>query len=328
MAGSLTQEEIVLKLLQNDSSREWAVGKVGWDPESYESVCKWDGIQCGAHDQLEKIILPEEYFEATIPSEFGLLNGLKQLSLARNIGIVGTLPPEVSALESLEVLDISSTSVQGTMPIFSSKVLKEFNCSDTRLGGTIPFLFGISKDDMLMFDASKNSFSGTIPKSLGNIRNMIYMDLSMNKFVGVLPEEMGNLKSLEGLFVNDNQLLGRIPPGLSHAERLEQLFLFNNSFSGTIPVALGDLSMLKNLFVDGNRFTGTIPEEVCALNLNSDWFSGHANTSGRDGCNSVACPVGFKAGHQGVYPCYECTHAFMNPYLGSNECVDIDQVSY
>ena len=79
-------------------------------------------------------------------------------------------------------------------------------------------------------------------------------------------------------------------------------------------------------YFQGNKFTGTIPREVCERNFNENWFMGHESGIGRDGCTSVACPTNTEAFHQGVYPCSECKDSFMNPYLGSNECISLNPV--
>lgn len=50
----------------------------------------------------------------------------------------------------------------------------------------------------------------------------------------------------------------------------------------------------------------------------------------RDGCNSIACPPGYFSngnGEDGVFPCEQCDHEYLNPYLGAKSCFVLDQVS-
>ena len=136
---------------------------------------------------------------------------------------------------------------------------------------------------------------------------------------------------MEGLFLSNNKLHGSIPSKLLHSgmEQLKQIFVHGNLLSGTVPVGLADLPNLKNLFIDDNKFTGTMPPEICKLNLNEAFFqpevlllSGddrksvdteekndgidvrnlHGNhrslldlETERTGCNSIACPAGYRS---------------------------------
>lgn len=97
--------------------------------------------------------------------------------------------------------------------------------------------------------------------------------------------------------------------------------------SNTSVTMKGPQFLINALKYTGNKFTGTVPQEVCDRNFNGQWFSGHPSGIGRDGCTSVACPVNTEAKHQGVYPCTPCAELFLNPYIGSNECVALNQVS-
>jgi hypothetical protein len=140
---------------------------------------------------------------------------------------------------------------------------------------------------------------------------------------------------------------------------LEEIFIHGNSLTGTIPIALADLSHLKLLFLHNNQLSGTVPSELCSLNLNEIFYHDSPSTRSRtlqqqqqttnvsnttittttvkegnqlqqrallerDGCNSIACPVGYKSvGNNrtdGIYPCQPCSEMEINPYLGSTTC--------
>jgi len=48
----------------------------------------------------------------------------------------------------------------------------------------------------------------------------------------------------------------------------------------------------------------------------------------RNGCNSIACPAGYRStkdGKDGVFPCVKCDHDLVNPYLGSTRCFEVNQ---
>ena len=50
----------------------------------------------------------------------------------------------------------------------------------------------------------KNKFSGPIPKSLANFKNLKSLDLSGNAFTGAVPAELCEMTNLEGIKVDNN----------------------------------------------------------------------------------------------------------------------------
>lgn len=81
-----------------------------------------------------------------------------------------------------------------------------------------------------------------------------------------------------------------------------------------------------------NKLTGTVPKELCDMNLNGVFFQDTSESSGldcseagcdRDGCNSIACPAGYRStslGKDGVFPCRKCDDTLLNPYIGASFC--------
>lgn len=88
------------------------------------------------------------------------------------------------------------------------------------------------------------------------------MYLNSNKFTGSLPSSVGNMKNLAALDVTGNQLNGTIAEEFYNASQLRNLFLSENEFTGTISSKIGDLSSLVVLWLNGNKFSGTIPQEM------------------------------------------------------------------
>ena len=49
----------------------------------------------------------------------------------------------------------------------------------------------------------------------------------------------------------------------------------------------------------------------------------------QDGCNSIACPAGYRSTSEttdGVYPCIRCPDGFINPYIGRSDCYILNQI--
>ncbi|KAF3454491.1 hypothetical protein FNV43_RR04938 [Rhamnella rubrinervis] len=66
---------------------------------------------------------------------------------------------------------------------------------------------------LIVLNLSGNSFTSTIPSSLGNLGELESLDLSKNKLIGGIPQQLENLTFLEYLNMSQNQLTGPIPQG-------------------------------------------------------------------------------------------------------------------
>ncbi|CAI5947070.1 unnamed protein product, partial [Closterium sp. NIES-65] len=108
-------------------------------------------------------------------------------------------------------------------------------------------------------------FNGTIPATIGNLKNLTLLDLSKNKFFGTIPKSLGSLTNLASLGLDDNELSFTIPTTLSRLTRLSALDLSYNRLSGPIPSVLAHLTNLSRLSVKRNRLAGTIPTSLARL---------------------------------------------------------------
>lgn len=129
-----------------------------------------------------------------------------------------------------------------------------------------------------------NGLSGTLPSSLGALRQLTWLDLSGNSLSGTLPTELGRLGRLGRLRLHGNSISGTLPTELgevgagstlttrfdalagaitrvgtprSGPHGLTELLLSANRFSGTLPTELGALSRLEYLELSDNRMLGT-----------------------------------------------------------------------
>ncbi|CAB4315239.1 unnamed protein product [Prunus armeniaca] len=152
-------------------------------------------------------------------------------------------------------------------------------------------------------DVPSRNFTGSIPRSMENLTQLIYVDLSMNKFNGSVPffsmaknltlinlssnlltgqinsYHWENLTNLVFLDLRYNLLNGTIPPSLFSLSLLQKLQLSNNQFSGQLPV-FGGISLLDTLDLSSNKLEGPIPKPIFnlkglkILSLSSNNFSG------------------------------------------------------
>lgn len=107
-----------------------------------------------------------------------------------------------------------------------------------------------------------NNMRGTLPSSLGELRELKVLELSFNRISGTLPKELGSLQKLEVLALNGNFIKGTIPNSFGQLKNLKQLHLSSNLLSGTIPPSLNNLKALEVFNVFQNQLEGDIPLEL------------------------------------------------------------------
>lgn len=102
---------------------------------------------------------------------------------------------------------------------------------------------------------SNNQLNGTIPSSVGNLKQLQYLYLNNNQLSGEIPSSIGNLKQLFDLELYDNQLSGAIPSSIGKLKFLRSLHLYNNQLSGEIPRSVHKLTLLNSVGIDNNQLT-------------------------------------------------------------------------
>ncbi|MDM8561450.1 hypothetical protein [Candidatus Parabeggiatoa sp. HSG14] len=137
-----------------------------------------------------------------------------------------------------------------------------------QLSGSIPESIGKLRN-LKSLDLWGNQLSGPIPESIGNLENLKNLDLAINKLSGPIPESIGNLENLKSLDLKNNQLSGPIPESIGNLGNLTELDLKSNQLSGPIPESIGNLDNLTRLYVSGNKFS--CDEIPSSLNPEDCW---------------------------------------------------------
>jgi len=109
-----------------------------------------------------------------------------------------------------------------------------------------------------------NNLNGTLPASLGQLKNLKKLELSFNPISGNIPSELGNLVQLEVLAINGTAISGNIPESLGRLSNLKQLHLSSNQLSGTVPESLGNLRQIEIFNVFDNDLHGALPQELAS----------------------------------------------------------------
>ncbi|KAI5419870.1 hypothetical protein KIW84_043864, partial [Lathyrus oleraceus] len=155
-----------------------------WSTSS--SICNWVGVTCHEkHNRVHSLRL-------------------------ENMGLRGTLSPNLGNLSFLVILDLSDNSLSGPFP-------KEI-CRLRRLK---------------YLDFSYNEFVGEIPAAVGDLSQLQYLYIGSNNFSGSIPNGIGNLSQLKNWSASHNRLSGVIPETISNLSSLEYISLAFNYFSGT-----------------------------------------------------------------------------------------------
>ncbi|XP_024169159.1 putative receptor-like protein kinase At3g47110 isoform X2 [Rosa chinensis] len=231
---------------------------------------------------LEKLRLPGNLLQGSIPTQLGNLANLQALALQENF-FTGSIPIDIGKLLRLQLLSLQNNKLSGRIPssLGNLTTLLRLELQGNKLNGSIPSSLGKCQG-LLKLDFSQNTLDGTIPQPLlnGLLYLSISLNLSKNQFTGSLPLEIGKLKNLGELDVSDNMLSGQLPGSLGSCESLEVLHMEGNSFGGLIPSSMKELRGIQDLDLSRNNFSGEIPKYLEGfailknLNLSFNKFSG------------------------------------------------------
>ena len=105
------------------------------------------------------------------------------------------------------------------------------------------------------------AFCKGIPAEIGELSSLAILQLTRRQFLrGSIPTSIGQLKELRLLDISSCNLSGTIPSELGLLTKLEFFKAAHTRFHGTIPSELFALTSLEALHLTNNRLSGTIPQ--------------------------------------------------------------------
>ncbi|CAG7904576.1 unnamed protein product [Brassica rapa] len=169
----------------------------------------------------------------------------------------------------LSHIDLSDNKISGDLPHWLLANNKNLEVLFLQNNSFTSFQLHESSHNLLLLDYMKlanNNFQGTLPSSLGNMKEISYMDVSRNNFTGTLPRSfvMG-CYSMQVLTLSHNKLSGEVFPESANFTKIRELSMDNNLFSGKIGQGLRSLSSLSLLDISNNNLTGVIPSWIGEL---------------------------------------------------------------
>ncbi|KAM1095001.1 hypothetical protein ACFX2B_009805 [Malus domestica] len=210
---------------------------------------------------LSVIRIENNNLSTKVPEFFSNFTNLTSLRMV-NSGLYGAFPKKNFQVPTLQTIDLSDNAqLQGSLPEFPkngslrSLVLNGANFSGQLLPNSIGNLKFLSR-----IDIANCNFTGSIPRSMEDLTQLVYLDCSGNKFNSSVPS-FSMAKKLTLINLSHNQLTGQI--NSSHWENLTNLVNLNlrhNLLDGTIPSSLFSLPMLQYLYLSNNHFSGQLPE--------------------------------------------------------------------
>ncbi|KAK8602027.1 hypothetical protein V6N12_051849 [Hibiscus sabdariffa] len=215
---------------------------------------------------LVQIHVDDNLIYGPIPPQISNLVNLTLLNLSSNL-LNGSIPYELCRMEKLERVYLSNNSLSGEIPAALGNIthLGLLDLSMNKLSGSIPDSFA-NLPQLRRLLLYGNQLSGTIPLSLGKCVNLEILDLSRNKLSGIIPGEVAGLRSLK-LYLNlsSNHLHGPLPLELSKMDMVLAIDLSSNNLSGTIPSQLGNCIALEHLNLSSNSLEGELPGSIGQL---------------------------------------------------------------
>jgi Leucine-rich repeat (LRR) protein len=244
--------------------------------------CKWEGVTCNGDGTIIEVSLASRGLEGRISPYLAGLTGLLRVNLSHN-SFSGGLPLELVYTSSIIVLDVSFSRLNVVLhelpsSVITARPLQVLNISSNQLTAEFPSSTWNLMENLVVLNASNNSFTGHIPPSLCLSPYLAMLDLSYNQLSGSVPAALGNCSTLKVLKVGNNKLSGTLPVELFHATSCERLSFSNNGLQGELDEEnIAQLSNLVTLDLGGKKFSGNIPrsigqlkrlEEICLDNNN------------------------------------------------------------
>ncbi|MBA0860524.1 hypothetical protein Goshw_018460 [Gossypium schwendimanii] len=273
--SALLQFKAQIEDPRNALGNEWT--------STWMSVCNWTGVSCGHHHRrITALDLSNMGIKGTIGPQLGNLSFLVSLNLSGN-NFHGELPRELASLRRLKLVDLSDNALSGEIPAWFGNLtaLQQLYLGGNRFQGEIPWEIG-KLAALEKFGVQNMSLVGQLPSSIFNISSLKEIRVYNNSISGTIPSDMcDHLHHLQVFEISTNKFFGHIPSNIGECKNLQTLSLSLNQLNGFIPSSIGNLTNLEVLYLDGNSLHGEIPWEMGNLRKMEIFVAKGMSLSGR-----------------------------------------------
>ncbi|KAD6455167.1 hypothetical protein E3N88_09873 [Mikania micrantha] len=228
--------------------------------------------------RLKSLNLADNYFNESLITALATFTSLKTLNLQHNSLSRSFPSQEISKLTDLEMLDLSSNSLNAT-PSIQGKGIIIYYYNHIRKLGRCNFSYFFTDCKSLMrlerlesVSLALNYFNKSNISCLSFLPSLNILDLSgsynlgssLFPMQGISMAAFPSLRSLSLAYCDmGGKLFANEVPNLPY---LEVLVLSGNKLNGTLPMeALASFHRLKLLDLSGNNFVGSIPSTIKSL---------------------------------------------------------------
>ncbi|KAJ8645469.1 hypothetical protein MRB53_007217 [Persea americana] len=244
--------------------------------------CNFSGISCNSAGSVTQIQLSKQNLAGPLPID-SLCNlpFLQNLSLGSNL-LSGPLKPEINNCSRLQVLDLASNNLFGSVPDLSSLgLLQDLNLSCNGFSGPFPWNSLVNLTNLVALSLGDNPAlqRSRFPEEILQLKKLSWLYLTNSSLEGEIPPLIGNLTALVNLELSHNYFVGQIPSEIMKLSELRQLELWGNLLSGRIPAGFGNLTELQFFDASKNHLVGDLEEirhlsKVVSLQLFENGLSG------------------------------------------------------
>lgn len=171
---------------------------------------------------------------------------------------------------------------------------------------------------------AENRFTGTLPTSLGNLKELKALSLADQKLKpggGISGDLLDFSKNsvLTSLFLSNNKIEGSIPHSFLKSSDPEVLYtvdLSSNEITGTLPSSLARFERLAIDITDNEIID--IDPELCKM---KEWMDGNVEAFE---CDAILCPAGtyndLGRREEDGDKCHDCDSTYRQDILGAKKC--------
>ena len=204
-----------------------------------------------------KLWIERNRLSGCFPGAAAAMTSIKSLVASEN-QLQGAIPDAVGSLQVLGTLKVGRNGMSGSIPWACGRSSLTFlSLYNNAFSGPALIDHWIKPGAMLIFDASRNRLTGSLPEGAWHMKTAFFgvLDLSENQLTGTLADlEIG--ATWTQIILDNNRFEGTLPLGFTVSRSIG---IQNNKLFGSLPTdAISDSTM--ELICSGNRLEGTLPQ--------------------------------------------------------------------